>query len=160
MMPSSEISGSKVVLITDAGNAIGEAAARYLASLGHKVMLGARCLERITVLAQEISDAGGEAQYQELDVRSPGSIRAFIVMAEACYGRIDVLVNTAGELRGVTAVLPAIRAQGVSHVFNLATEHGLLAHSVVATIGIAIERPADPAISRLTDGLVLRAWSA
>jgi NAD(P)-dependent dehydrogenase (short-subunit alcohol dehydrogenase family) len=160
MTPSFHTRSTKVVLITDAGSAIGEAAARHLAALGHKVMLGARSLTPIAALADDIARNGGEARYQELDVRSRGSVRAFAVMAEACYGRIDVLVNTSGEMGGVAAVLPAIRAQGIGHVFNLATEHGLMAQSLVTTIGVAIDGPADPAVSRLTDGIILRAWNA
>jgi NADP-dependent 3-hydroxy acid dehydrogenase YdfG len=136
----------KVVLVTGASSGIGEATARHLAAGGHKVLLGARRLDRIAVIAKEILDAGGEASFQELDVTSLDSMRAFVNAAVKRYGRIDVLVNNAGvmplsmleELRinewdrmidvnlrgvlhGIAAVLPVMKAQKAGHIVNIAS---------------------------------------
>jgi NADP-dependent 3-hydroxy acid dehydrogenase YdfG len=136
-------SPSKVVLITDAGSAIGDATARHLASRGHCLMLGGRCVDRVAALARDIAQTGRIATYQELDGSSPGSVRAFLLIAEARFERIDVLVNTAGMMRGIAAVLPAVRAEGVARVIHVPTDHALQAHAVAEQIGLAIERPAD-----------------
>lgn len=136
----------KVILVTGASSGIGEATARHLAASGHQVLLGARRVDRIAVIAKEILDAGGEASFQELDVTSLDSVRAFANTAAKRHGRIDVLVNNAGimplsmldELRvnewdrmidvnlrgvlhGIAAVLPVMREQKAGHIVNIAS---------------------------------------
>ncbi|CAN5219176.1 hypothetical protein BH11PSE4_BH11PSE4_28360 [soil metagenome] len=138
-------SPNKVILITDADSAVGEAAARHLTSLGHTLMLGARCSERAAALARSIVRTGGVATYQELDPGSPGSVRAFILIAEACFGRIDVLVNTAGMRAGIVAILPVITAQGMSRIIHVPTGHALQSGVIAEQIGCAIGQPADHA---------------
>jgi 3-oxoacyl-[acyl-carrier protein] reductase len=46
----------------------------------------------------EIVDAGGAASAHQLDVTDQASVVRFVEEADAMYGRIDVLVNTAGRL--------------------------------------------------------------
>jgi len=55
------ISG-KVVVITGASSGLGEATARYLAERGATVVLGARRLERLQKLVEEITRAGGRGR--------------------------------------------------------------------------------------------------
>lgn len=134
----------KIVLITGASSGIGEATARRLAADGHHVVLGARRVERLKALAEEIRLAGGSADHQELDVTRPDSVRAFVESAHERHGRIDVLVNNAGvmplsrleaglvdewdqmidvnlrgTLHGIAAVLPLMRARGAGHIVNI-----------------------------------------
>lgn len=136
----------KVVLVTGASSGIGEATARHLAAGGHKVLLGARRVDRIAVIAKEILQAGDEAGFHELDVTSLDSVQAFTAAAINRYGRIDVLVNNAGvmplsmleELRisewnqmidvnlrgvlhGIAAVLPLMKEQKAGHIVNIAS---------------------------------------
>ena len=51
----------KVVVITGASGGLGEAIARHLASLGAKVVLGARRTERLEKLVAEINLEKGQA---------------------------------------------------------------------------------------------------
>lgn len=132
---------SKAILITDAGSIVGETIARHLASQGHQVMLGARRLDRIAALARDIAQTGGTAKYQELDVTSRGSLRAFLVIAEACHGRIDALINTAGMTPAMVAVLPILKAQGVEHVIHVPTDHSLHARTIAVQVEQAIDLP-------------------
>ena len=132
----------KVILITDAGSAVGEASARHLASQGHCVMLGAGRLERIAMLARDITRSGGVATYQELDVTSRGSLRAFLVIAEACFGRIDAFVNNSGMNPAIAAILPLLETQGVAHVIHVPTDHAVQANAIAEAIGGAIDQPA------------------
>jgi NADP-dependent 3-hydroxy acid dehydrogenase YdfG len=166
-------SPSKVILITGASSGIGEASARHLAALGHRVVLGARRIERIADIADEIRQAGGDVLHHELDVTSLGSAKAFVLLAKARYGRIDVLVNNAGvaplsmmaELRvndwnqmidvnirgvlhGIAAVLPVMKAQGSGHIVNIAST---AAHRIVPTT--AIYSATKFAVRALSEGL-------
>ena len=49
----------KVVVITGASSGLGEAAARHLARHGAKLVLGARRLDRLQALAEELSLGNG-----------------------------------------------------------------------------------------------------
>jgi NADP-dependent 3-hydroxy acid dehydrogenase YdfG len=88
----------KVILVTGASSGIGEATARLLASQGHRLVIGARRVERIAATAAAIRDAGGQARWQELDVTSLASFHAFAGTALDEFGRIDVLINNAGVM--------------------------------------------------------------
>ncbi|HEX8051022.1 MAG TPA: SDR family NAD(P)-dependent oxidoreductase, partial [Solirubrobacterales bacterium] len=79
-------------VITGASSGIGAATARALAGDGFEVFLGARRLERLEALAEEI---GGRAI--ALDVTDPDSVAAFVAAIPAC----EVLVNNAGGALGL-----------------------------------------------------------
>jgi len=82
----------KTAVVTGASSGIGAATTRALAADGYRVVLGARRLERLRELAQEID---GEAI--ELDVADPVSVAAFAAAVPGC----DVLVNNAGGALGL-----------------------------------------------------------
>jgi NADP-dependent 3-hydroxy acid dehydrogenase YdfG len=92
-------SGSKIILITGASSGIGAVTARRLAADGHHVVLGARRVDRLAVLVDELRAAGGAAEHHELDVTSRDSVLSFVEGAHNRHDRIDVLVNNAGCLR-------------------------------------------------------------
>jgi NADP-dependent 3-hydroxy acid dehydrogenase YdfG len=82
----------KTAVITGASSGIGAAAARALAADGHRVVLGARRLDRLRAVADEI---GGEAH--PLDVTDAASVEEFAAQIAAA----DVLVNNAGGALGL-----------------------------------------------------------
>ncbi|WP_040696285.1 SDR family NAD(P)-dependent oxidoreductase [Nocardia vinacea] len=88
----------RTAVVTGASSGIGEATARELAKQGYHVVVGARRLDRLRRLADEI---GGTAL--ELDVTSEDSVRAFTDAIE----NADVLVNNAGGAKGLTPVAEA-----------------------------------------------------
>jgi NADP-dependent 3-hydroxy acid dehydrogenase YdfG len=88
----------RTAVITGASSGIGAATARALASEDYRTVLGARRLERLEALAEEV---GGEAI--ELDVTDPASLQEFVARVERC----DVLVNNAGGARGLDPVSAA-----------------------------------------------------
>ncbi|MFF0457389.1 SDR family NAD(P)-dependent oxidoreductase [Nocardia africana] len=85
-------------VVTGASSGIGEATARELAKQGYHVYVGARRMDRLQALADEI---GGTAI--ELDVTDESSVRLFTDAVE----RADVLVNNAGGAKGLAPVAEA-----------------------------------------------------
>jgi NADP-dependent 3-hydroxy acid dehydrogenase YdfG len=135
---------SKVILITGASSGIGEATARHLVGLGHRVVLGARRTERLHALAEELLGMGAQVAYRTTDVTRIDHMRLLVDFAEATFGPVDILVNNArlmahsplnalklgewnrmvdvnvhGVLHGITAVLPGMEARGSGHVINV-----------------------------------------
>ncbi|QFZ23614.1 SDR family NAD(P)-dependent oxidoreductase [Saccharothrix syringae] len=90
-----------IAVVTGASAGIGEATARRLAAEGFHVVLGARRLDLLNTIADEI---GGTAL--ELDVTSAASVEAFLAEVPAAR----VLVNNAGGARGLATVAEADEA--------------------------------------------------
>src|ERR1700758_2704896 len=86
----------KVVIITGASSGIGEATARLLAQQGAKVVLGARRVDRLKRIVDEIGHDGGAAAYAVLDVTSPYDNEAIVRLAKDKFGRVDVVFLNAG----------------------------------------------------------------
>jgi len=84
----------KVVVITGASSGLGAAAARHLAANGAKVVLGARRLDRLQALAQELNLPPDAAV--ETDVTDAARVHALVEAAVQLHGRIDVILNNAG----------------------------------------------------------------
>ncbi len=64
---SNNIEG-KVVVITGASSGLGEATARLLCAHGASIVLGARRVDRLLSLADELTGHGGKALPVETDV--------------------------------------------------------------------------------------------
>src|SRR6478609_1588362 len=88
----------KVVVITGASSGLGEATARHLAERGATVVLGARRIERLQTLVDEITRAGGKASARATDVTDPSQVQALVDGAVEQYGRVDVMLNNAGVM--------------------------------------------------------------
>jgi short-subunit dehydrogenase len=125
----------KVIIITGASQGIGEATAKLLAKQGAKVVLAARSSEVIEKLAKEFPDAFAVPT----DMRKAQDVKNLIEQTVNKYGRVDVLINNAGQgmygplenidiekykeimelnvfgvLRAMQAVIPQMRKQGRS----------------------------------------------
>ncbi|MGW5734169.1 MULTISPECIES: 3-oxoacyl-ACP reductase FabG [Streptomyces] len=96
----------RVALVTGATSGIGLAAARLLATQGHKVFIGARDAENVAATVKQLQDEGLDADGAVLDVRDEAAVTAFVQAAVDRFGTVDVLVNNAGRSGGgVTADL-------------------------------------------------------
>jgi NADP-dependent 3-hydroxy acid dehydrogenase YdfG len=73
---------NKVIAITGASSGIGEAAARFLAAKGAKVVLGARRTENLRSIAGAIQTAGGEVRFTFLDVTQEEQLESFIQFSQ------------------------------------------------------------------------------
>ncbi len=95
----------RTALITGASSGLGEHFARLFVNHGAKVVLGARRVERLAALAQEL---GGAALAVPLDVTSEASIIAAYDAGEARFGTIDTVIANAGiAIGGRSTELPA-----------------------------------------------------
>ena len=86
----------KVVIITGASSGIGLASAKLFGSLGAKVVMAARSLEKMQALAHEVSDNQDDVLCVRCDVTVEDDCRSLIEQTVGRFGGIDVLVNNAG----------------------------------------------------------------
>ncbi len=163
----------KVVVITGASSGLGEATARLLSAEGASVALGARRVNRIQALADELSGKGGKALAVATDVTQYDQVKRLVDTAVQTYGRIDVMLNNAGlmpqapierlkidewnrmidvnikgVLYGIAAALPYMKQQKAGHIINVASVAG---HKVrpPATVYAATKH----AVRALSEGL-------
>jgi len=90
-----DLSG-RIAIVTGGNGGIGLGMAEGLASAGATVVLAARNAGKGGTAVQQIVQAGGKAEFAEVDVASETSCRALIHEAAARHGRLDILVNNAG----------------------------------------------------------------
>jgi len=83
-----------VVAITGASSGIGRETARLLVEVGAKVSLGARRLDRLNVLVDELGAENALAF--ELDVTDSEACQAFAARTVEHFGRLDSIVANAG----------------------------------------------------------------
>ncbi len=165
---------NKVVVITGASSGIGEGTAKLLAEQGAKVVLGARRLNRINAVVQEISATGGKAIGFACDVTKRAEVEALVQKAVDSFARIDVIVNNAGItpiapidalkvdewdrqidvnikglLYGVAAALPHMQKQKTGHIINMASVFGIKMFAPGGTVYCATKA----AVRALTEGL-------
>ena len=88
----------RVVLVTGAGQNVGRQIAMHMAEHGAAgVVVNDFFLNRAQAVAQEITAAGGKAVALQADVTSHESVKAMVAKAREAFGRVDVLVNNAGN---------------------------------------------------------------
>ena len=90
----------KVAIITGASSGLGKADALLLAGEGAKVVVADTNEIDGKAVAEQISREGGEAIFLEHDVSTETSWRDLIKNTLAKFGRLDVLVNSAGVFFG------------------------------------------------------------
>jgi NADP-dependent 3-hydroxy acid dehydrogenase YdfG len=150
---------------------LGEAAARHLARAGAKLVLGARRLERMQALVQELSLSDDACL--RTDVTDRAQVRLLVEHAVRLHGRIDVMINNAGlmpqspldrlkiddwdrmidvnikgVLYGIAAALPHMQRQKSGHFINVSSVAG---HKVRA--GGAVYAATKHAVLALSEGL-------
>ena len=163
----------KVVVITGASSGLGEATARLLSAQDASVVLGARRIDRLRVLADELSRRGGKALAVPTDVIQCDQVKRLVDAAVQTYGRIDVMINNAGlmpqallerlkidewnqmidvnikgVLYGIAAALPHMKQQKAGHFINVSSVAG---HRVGP--GFAVYAATKYAVRALSEGL-------
>jgi NADP-dependent 3-hydroxy acid dehydrogenase YdfG len=145
--------GNKIVVITGASSGIGQATATKLGAQGHHVVLAARRVDRLTEVAHQISEQGGQATVRPVDVTDRFAVASLVDSVVDEFGRIDVLVGNAGRMplsrldallvdewdqmidvnvRGllysIAAALPHFQRQESGHFITMAS---IAAHAVI-----------------------------
>ena len=138
-----------VSIVTGATGGIGGATALALASRGGRIVIAGRRVARLAALAEAIVDRGGEATVVDGDISSAATTEAVIDTTIKQFGRVDVLVNSAGYgppmplvdlsetvwdatvdgcLKGAylmtRAVLPAMLAANTGHILQVSSVAG------------------------------------
>ncbi|MBQ7297000.1 MAG: SDR family NAD(P)-dependent oxidoreductase, partial [Alistipes sp.] len=86
----------KTVVVTGASSGIGEALAREFAELGANVVMGARSIQKLQLIAGEIREKGGKVAYCGVDVVKEEECKELIDTAVKEFGGVDVLICNAG----------------------------------------------------------------
>ena len=86
----------RTALVTGGGGALGTAMALGLTSAGASVALADRDLAAAEATAEKVRDAGGDALAIDVDVTDEAAVVAAVDRAVDRWGRLDVLINSAG----------------------------------------------------------------
>jgi len=139
----------KVVIVTGASSGIGYATALALSKAGAKVAAGARRVDKLESLKNEVQENGGEILIKNLDVTKKEECDSFINLVTQTWNRIDILINNAGlmplsffknlkiseweemidvNLKGVlfctAAVIPYMITKKTGHIVNISSVAG------------------------------------
>ena len=152
----------RVAIVTGASAGLGARFARVLDGAGAKVVLAARRADRLTALADDLTDAHAVS----CDLAEPGAPTALVEAALERYGRVDVVVNNAGVQHTAPALdvpmddFRRIVAVNLEAPFELAREAArwMIAHdtrgsivniaSIWGMVGIGVIRDAAYAASK------------
>ncbi|MDW3604561.1 MAG: SDR family oxidoreductase [Nitrososphaeraceae archaeon] len=140
---------NKVVIVTGASSGIGYATALELSKAGAKVAAGARRVEKLETLKNEVQKSGGEIIVKKLDVTKKEDCDSFIDLVTKTWNHIDILINNAGimplsffknlkvseweqmidvNLKGVlyctAAVIPFMITKKSGHIVNISSVAG------------------------------------
>jgi NAD(P)-dependent dehydrogenase (short-subunit alcohol dehydrogenase family) len=86
----------RVAIVSGGSMGLGRQMAEGLAEMGAKLVLCARKKERCEEVAEELRARGVQALALECDVREPDAIRDAVHTTVEKFGRIDILINSAG----------------------------------------------------------------
>lgn len=140
-----EVQG-KVAIVTGASEGIGLATAQALAAKGAWVVLAARSTEKLEQIAADLQQRGLEALAIPTDMRQQPAVEAMVETALQRFGRIDLLINNAGQsmagrvaeldleafrqiidlnvlgpVYAIQAVVPVMRRQGGGLILNISS---------------------------------------
>ncbi|WP_192978708.1 SDR family oxidoreductase [Staphylococcus equorum] len=141
---------NKVAIVTGASSGIGASIAQVLSSHGVKVVLSGRNESRLNDTAQRIQKAGNaDVETLAVDITDKQDVERLVQTAKDIYGRVDILINSAGQmlssaitdgdveawdamidvnvkgtLYGINAVLPTFLNQSSGHIINIASISG------------------------------------
>jgi NAD(P)-dependent dehydrogenase (short-subunit alcohol dehydrogenase family) len=119
----------QVAVVTGSGGAMGGAIAEPLAAAGAHIVLNDRVPDRVDVHRAAVEAHGVEAVSVTASTSRPEGARSVIAAALDTWGRLDILVNTVGGIKGPIKV----------PVWDITDEqwNGTLAVSLTATFRVS-----------------------
>ena len=132
----------KIAIVTGASSGIGLAVAKALSANGVKVVLAARSVDKLNQISSEMHGAF----VVPTDMRKPEDVKNLIDQTLKKFGRIDILINNAGQgvygpvekiniddlkkimelnvyavVRAMQAVIPIMKKQGRGLILNVSS---------------------------------------
>lgn len=175
---------SKVILVTGTSTGLGISIAVQAAQAGHIVYATMRNLDKRAALDAAAQAAGASLNVLQLDVQDAESVDAAVAHILSEQGRIDTLVNNAGQgfvrnieqtddaeierimdinfmgvVRCTRAILPAMRAAKSGHVINISSVGGLVGqpfNEIYCAAKFAVEGLTESLASYVTPGFGVR----
>ena len=163
----------QVAIVTGGASGIGRATAQRLAEAGAAVVIADLNALGAAEVADAISERGGRALAQEVDVTDAPGVKRMTERANEAFGRIDILVSNAGwdragpfadtdedlwdrviainfrgHLATCHAVLPYMKEQGGGRIVTVASDAGRVGSS-----GEVVYSGAKGAVIAFTKGL-------
>jgi short-subunit dehydrogenase len=126
-----DISG-KVTILTGASAGIGLATARQFAAEGAKLVLVSRSAEKLQRLADELQAQGQDVLVRPTDLRQLEDIPRMVEDAFQRFGRIDILINNAGQ--AVAGTMAALNAEDFRAILVLNLWAPLMAMQAVTPL--------------------------
>jgi short-subunit dehydrogenase len=137
---------SKVVVVTGASSSIGYATAKLLSEKAAKLALVSRSKEKLKQLSKKLSDSVAVPA----DMTKPEEIKEMIKRTETHFGRIDGLINCAGQ--GYDAPVERTDLGVFRHIFDLDVVGPLVAMQQVIPV---MRRQGGGAIMNVSSGTAL-----
>ena len=147
----------KVAIVTGASSGIGEATARRLGQAGYRVVVAARRVDRLELLAKKLAKKSAEILPMSVDLAREDETQGLVEKTLSKWGRVDLLVNNAGyspaaateqisrddlvhifgvnllsQLQLISELTPIMRAQGGGRIINV----GSMAGSIPAPLAV------------------------
>jgi|SRR5215218_6226190 len=133
----------KVVVITGGSSGLGAETARHLAKAGAKVMLGARRMDRLNALADELGLR--KEAVVKTDVTDREQVKALVDRAAEIHGRVDVMLNNAGLMP-----LSPVKAEAVSGpISDYYERNAIPADSFARCVLFAVSQPDDVDVNEI-----------
>ncbi|MFK0206384.1 SDR family NAD(P)-dependent oxidoreductase [Agrobacterium sp. NPDC090283] len=162
---------SKVCWVSGGASGIGRATALALAASGAKIVVSDVDETAGQVIVDKIVGDGGAAIFSQTDVLDDGSVRASIENAVSRFGRLDIVVNSAGKTstdqyedfernvdmfllgtwRAVRACIPHLQQAGGGSIINIASIAG-----ITGSIGPVGYGPAKHGVVGMTKDTALK----
>ena len=147
----------KVAIVTGASSGIGEATARRLGQADYRVVVAARRVDRLELLAKKLAKKSAEILPMSVDLAREDETQGLVEKTLSKWGRVDLLVNNAGyspaaateqisrddlvhifgvnllsQLQLISELTPIMRAQGGGRIINV----GSMAGSIPAPLAV------------------------
>jgi NAD(P)-dependent dehydrogenase (short-subunit alcohol dehydrogenase family) len=90
----------KVVVITGGNQGIGKEMARLLVSEGARLAICARNATKLKATAEELRAMSADVLEHPVDVSVESAVEEFFQVVMARFGRVDILINNAGNFDG------------------------------------------------------------